>query len=868
MFCSYFQSVASDSMSAKASKPCSANTRKPITFGFLAVCGACVLARVLDHIVFGEEDGVTSELCAFAAFAVGAAAWLRQERHRTQKGAKSAGSRDGAARRTSEAESGPRRWSGGRRQFVRQGAAQAASGPRRSYHYDPTGASHEEMPTIEVDASLVGAVLTDCSSGNTVLADEHFSQLLKTIRTSTGSSAAAADGSSGAPNLPKPARSSCCPPQPQAQAMVDACVEAKDMSRAADWFLRLHAVGLFAGSKSLLTLMGALAVIDHGKEAITFYKKLLEAGLQADAACFLVIFERCTSPGDNAAIEAWLEHTAQRSPFEFGQAFVALLRSKSQTRDAQMAEAWMAKAMEAGALPSVQLYNGVIHACARAGDTDRAELWLKRMEEAAAKIPEWQRPRPGEPQHPNQPRLDPDVISYSAIMDACAQHGETERAEGWFHKMVAAGISPDTVSFNTMIKAHARGGDLNGAERWLQMAREKGARLDAFGYNAVIAAAARALDPEKAEWWLHQMLLDNSEPDVVSYNSVINAWAKKGDAAGAQRLVGLMCEKDVEPDVVTLGVAVHACAKAGDMARAEAIFHQIVSRGKTQPDAIGYNALINAAVKANDTTRAEYWLSAMLENGVAPSVVSYTTVLHAHARAGNIEKAEEGLERMLKDGIEANVVSYSALIHACVKAGDVERAEKWFKFMRTAGIQANTVSYSVLLNVCAKAGDHQRAEKWLQTMYEDKMLPNVVCYNNVIDACAKAGVPERAEEWLRHLTGEKSVDYERAPGLAPTRQSYTTAAQAYASQGMFIDVERLLAEMEERGIIMDEFSLTVLLSAYSRARPRKRERAEGAFRDYVARGLTVTKPPLRVLRSIVGGQRFEKLLTECNVQVA
>jgi len=353
----------------------------------------------------------------------------------------------------------------------------------------------------------------------------------------------------------------------------------------------------------------------------------------------------------------------------------------------------------------------------------------------------------------------------------------------------------------------------------------------------------------------------------VSYNSVINAWAKKGDATGAERLVVLMCRKEVEPDVVTLGVAVHACAKAGDMARAEAIFEKIVSRGRTQPDAIGYNALINAAVKAGDTVRAEHWLSTMLTSGVAPSVVSYTTVLHAHARAGNIEKAEEGLERMLQDGIDANVVSYSALIHACVKAGDVERAEKWFNIMRDRGIQANTVSYSVLLNVCAKAGDFQRAEKWLDTMYVDNLMPNVVCYNNVIDACAKAGHPDRAEIWLRHLTGEQQSQWQQDPTLAPTRQSYTTAAQAYASQGMYLDVERLIEEMEGRGITKDEFSLTVLLSAYSRSRPRKRERAEAAFRDYIARSLPVTKPPLRVLRSIVGGQRYEKLLAENNVQV-
>lgn len=700
---------------------------------------------------------------------------------------------------------------------------------------------------------MVESIITACREGDFALADERLSSALSVPdKVNTRIAVGCLSDATQQHNRSK-ACSFGSPPHSQAKMLVAACVEAGNLQCAVAWFERLFAAGLWPGGKTLLTVLTALVGKDLTGEAEDFFLRMMDAGMQVEAACYLLMFERCMSPCDAGGVEVWLQRLTGRSLHEQAQGYVGLLRSKAQTKDTRQAEEWMNRALENG-LSGVPLYNAVIHACARVGNTDRAEHWLAQMEEAASQ------------DAGQQARLIPDVVSYSAIMDSCAQHGETERAEAWFEKMVAVGIAPDTVSFNTMIKAHARGGNIDGAEKWLQTARERGLRLDAFGYNTVIAAAARAIDPDKAERWLRQMIHDGLEPDVVSYNSVINAWAKKGDSAGAKRLVDLMCKKDVEPDVVTLGVSVHACAKAGDYARAKAIFKQITARGKTQPDAIGYNALINAAVKAGDAARAEEWLSNMLKNGVSPSVVSYTTVLHAYARAGNVEKTEQGLQRMLENGIEANVVSYSAIIHACVKAGDVTRAEKWFNHMRGNGIQANAVSYSVLLNVCAKAGDCERAEKWLGTMMnEDGVLPNVVCYNNIIDACAKAGQPKRAEVWLRHLTGEQVSSphsARRTPGLAPTRLSYTTAAQAYAAQGAYTDAERILAEMEEQGIMMDEFSLTVLLSAYSRARPRKKERAETAFKEYTARGLPVTKPPLRVLRSIVGGARFEKLVAE------
>jgi len=346
-----------------------------------------------------------------------------------------------------------------------------------------------------------------------------------------------------------------------------------------------------------------------------------------------------------------------------------------------------------------------------------------------------------------------------------------------------------------------------------------------------------------------------------------------------------------------------------------------VARGKAKPDAICFNALINASVKAGDINAAKQWLETMLQQGVKPSVVSYTTVLHAYARAGNIMEAERGLELMLENGVEANVVSYSALIHACVKASDIKRGEHWFERMRSVGIQANAVSYSSLLNVCAKAGDVERAERWLANMAADGVPPNVVCVNNVIDACARAGRAQRAEAWLLLLTslndGADSAPPSPSPcavvgpllastlrgggeeeakplaggsedgqegkeeaerirqslppqclDLTASRLSFTAAAQAYAMNGGWLDAERIFAEMEQRGMSMDEFSLTVVLSAYGKGRPRQRTRAEALFRNYVRHGLKVTMPPLRALKSTLGVARAEQVISELGVKVA
>eukprot|EP00933_Yihiella_yeosuensis_P037560 TRINITY_DN31550_c0_g1_i2.p1 TRINITY_DN31550_c0_g1~~TRINITY_DN31550_c0_g1_i2.p1 ORF type:complete len:849 (-),score=157.68 TRINITY_DN31550_c0_g1_i2:209-2755(-) len=793
--------------------------KRPVISFLCIVIVLSLCLRWLDELLFCDDDPGASEICALIAFIGGLWMCACQQR---QSSCRSSAAKSLRAERQS---------AGRVMSSVQEDSISEADGRQRRQNQKRSGAVF-----IAKDQQIehrFNEMVEACRRGELASAE---SQLANLIQDSTckGSAEKAASETLNRRF------------GPQIHIMIQACLEAGELCRARAWFDLLASAGFLPNPRSLQAVLESLVQQGETVQAEDFFARMFASGIACDANCLQVLFEHCiVSYEDFSKVEALLKKLRERSSQDLKHGFMAVFRCPSLVSSPEAADRWMNLAVEAGAANSLHLYNAALHACAKFGDSDHAEKWIHKMKEV---------------------NLAPDIVSYGAVMDACAQKGDAARAEMWFKRMVDAGIAPDNVSFNTVIKAHARKGNISGAEQWLRRAKENdgGAQLDAFAYNALIAAAARCSDPTAAETWLRQMIQDGATPDVVSYNSVINAWAKRGSASGAERIVTLMCEGKhtgtVEPDVVTLGVALHACARAGELKRAEGMFQRIVARGKTQPDAICFNALINASVKANNIERAEMWLNQMMEAGVPPSVVSYTTVLHAHARAGNVEAAEKGLELMNEQGIEANVVSYSALIHACVKAGDIHRAEKWFEEMRKSGIKANAVSFSALINVCAKAGDYGRAERWLEQMCKDGVPPNVVCYNNVIDACSKAGQPDRAEAWLKRLSSSEDKD------LVPTRQSFTTAAQAYATQGAFKDVERILSEMQGYGINMDEFSLTVQLSSYARARPRQREKAEETFLRYTSQGLPITRPPLRVLKSVVGAARYEKLLGEAGVQ--
>lgn len=268
--------------------------------------------------------------------------------------------------------------------------------------------------------------------------------------------------------------------------------------------------------------------------------------------------------------------------------------------------------------------------------------------------------------------------------------------------------------------------------------------------------------------------------------------------------------------------------------------------------------LIAGWLKVGDIQKVEACLQRTIDAGNPPIVRTWNRLLQARSKLGDTMGVESSFEQMLNNGVSPDMVTYTELIRACAWSKDVQRAEFWFCKMQDSGMNANLVTHCAMLNVCAKAGDVKMAEIWFEKIKESKLEPNAVCYNCVIDACVQDGDSQRAELWLRRLIA--------SPNKC-TAPSFTTTAQAFALQGDVDNTERILAEMEDYGLPLDSHCLTVLLSVYNRTRPQMHDRAVESFREYVRSGMRVTKPPIRVLRSIIGKHRAAELCEQLGLAI-
>merc|ERR1719375_1351698 len=130
--------------------------------------------------------------------------------------------------------------------------------------------------------------------------------------------------------------------------------------------------------------------------------------------------------------------------------------------------------------------------------------------------------------------LEPNVVSFSTLIDACAKASDPNSAEKWHDRMVTAGVTPNAHSFSAIISAFARSRDADApaaAKRWLERAEAAGAASDPVLYSGVIDAYSKAGDADGALAVYNQMQTNGVKPHVVAYAALARPFAHRGDWA-------------------------------------------------------------------------------------------------------------------------------------------------------------------------------------------------------------------------------------------------------------------------------------------------------------------------------------------------
>merc|ERR1719389_1560496 len=113
----------------------------------------------------------------------------------------------------------------------------------------------------------------------------------------------------------------------------------------------------------------------------------------------------------------------------------------------------------------------MINACAQTGDVQKAEEWLVKMLEDG---------------------VEPNVITFNAVIAACAKKGQGRRAEDWLEKMKMVDVLPNSFSYNSTSKPFVALGDYKKVEQLMASLRRDGLAFDDFCLTSLLHAYGNA----------------------------------------------------------------------------------------------------------------------------------------------------------------------------------------------------------------------------------------------------------------------------------------------------------------------------------------------------------------------------------------
>lgn len=234
-----------------------------------------------------------------------------------------------------------------------------------------------------------------------------------------------------------------------------------------------------------------------------------------------------------------------------------------------------------------------------------------------------------------------------------------------------------------------------------------------------------------------------------------------------------------------------------------------------EPDNATYGTLIDVYCKGGRESAALIWLGDMCKRGLVPDEVTMSIVLQAHKKAGEYEKAELFFKRWSSESDRRmeghpcySLYTYNTLIDTYGKAGQLEKVSDMFNQMLREGVAPNVVTFNTMIHVWGKNHRMEQVASLVRMMEEFQCLPDTRTYNILISLYRESNGIDVAEYYFWKMKAEK---------LVPDVVSCRTLLYGYSIKGMVAKAEALLKEMDERDLVIDEYTQSAVTRMYVNA---------------------------------------------------
>ncbi|RHY34912.1 hypothetical protein DYB32_000581 [Aphanomyces invadans] len=198
------------------------------------------------------------------------------------------------------------------------------------------------------------------------------------------------------------------------------------------------------------------------------------------------------------------------------QTYDLYIAALAETKQAAKAVRVMGRMKELGVPVTLQTYNAVMQACTRSRRPD----WAYNKMQANG--------------------IQPNVVSFTILMNASIAVGDIDRAFETFHIMRSHVAQPSLITFNSLIHGYAKIGRVERCINLLEDMLDLQITPNNVTYASLIHACSKSFHYAHKAWEFFYEMQDNYDIDTVVYGYMMNAVARHGDLRSADKLVYLM----------------------------------------------------------------------------------------------------------------------------------------------------------------------------------------------------------------------------------------------------------------------------------------------------------------------------------------
>ncbi|KAK1392644.1 pentatricopeptide repeat-containing protein, chloroplastic [Heracleum sosnowskyi] len=451
--------------------------------------------------------------------------------------------------------------------------------------------------------------------------------------------------------------------------------------------------------------------------------------------------------------------------------------------------------LKSGYLPHVKAWSAVVSRLASSGDDGPAEA-LRLFQSVVKRV------RRFEPSVVSDTK--PDTAAFNAVLNACANLGNSKKFLELFDEMREFKCEPDVLSYNIMIKLCARVNRKDLLVFVLERILDEGITLCMSTLHSLVAAYVGFGDLEIAEELVQAMREGRLDLCRVLRQSSDSEFVRKTENHVFSKLLpNSVSSNDYEPPLLrkvykpdsriytTLMKGYMKQGRVLDTMRMLEAMHLQEDSG-SRPDHVTYTTVISAFVKVGAMDRARQVLAEMSRIGVPANRITYNILLKGYCEQLQIDKAKELIRLMTGGdaGLEPDVVSYNTVIDGCISVDDSAGALTYFNEMRARGIAPSKVSYTTLMKAFALSGQPKLANKVFDEMLNDpRVKVDLIAWNMLVEGYCRLGLLEEAK---------KIVERMREYGVHPNVATYGSLANGIALARKPGEALLLWTEVKER----------------------------------------------------------------------